>query len=454
MATLLEQYKGRLKIAERMYAQQHQGEKLSESKKLATAKLLQNTSRFLTEAFGAPNATQAGAAAGFAATSGTTTLGQYKKFAMNLVNVVIPNLIANDIAIVYPMSSMSGYLNYIEYAVGEAKSEYALNDLLLNPWQIGKVHNPSYTGQAVVEELNNSKALSWTPILQAFNAETGEELEVADDKSELKTAFTGKVKYIYDNVIIPQAQLPMLKAEMKTIPLLAHARRIAVYYSQIAAFQAKTDYGFDLGDQLAEKAAGQLAYEIDTEVVNAIDDAAGEAKITWNKAVPQYISKAEHYEGFSEAIEIGKQLVYDATQRFAPNFMLIASDILPVLTFIKGFQAAPAGVINGPYFAGTLNGVKVFVSPALKAGRFILGVNGDDMMSSAVVYAPYMPIVPTQLLGFADGGMTQGWSTLYDLKVLNPALVVAGQVTLNASVASQSISVENPTVTEGSTVSA
>lgn len=89
--------------------------------------------------------------------------------------------------------------------------------------------------------------------------------------------------------------------------------------------------------------------------------------------------------------------------------MLIDPAILPVLTFIKGFQAAPAGVINGPYFAGTLNSVKVFVVPALiNTGKFILGVNGDDMMSSAVVYAPYMPIVPTQLLGFADGGMTQG----------------------------------------------
>lgn len=134
-----------------------------------------------------------------------------------------------------------------------------------------------------------------------------------------------------------------------------------------------------------------MAYEIDTEVVNCIDEAAGAAQITWNRALPAGLSKAEHYEGFSEAVEIGKQLVYDATQRFAPNYMIIASNILPILTFIKGFQAAPAGVINGPYFAGTLNGVKVFVSPALAAGRFILGVNGDDMMSSAVVYAPYMP---------------------------------------------------------------
>lgn len=109
--------------------------------------------------------------------------------------------------------------------------------------------------------------------------------------------------------------------------------------------------------------------------------------------------------------------------------MLIASNILPVLNFIKGFTPAPAGKINGPYFAGTLNGVKVFVTPNIDAGKFVIGVNGDDLMSSAAVYAPYMPVVPTQLLQYADGGTSQGFSTLYDLKMLNPLLLVAGEVT-------------------------
>lgn len=148
----------------------------------------------------------------------------------------MPSLIANELVIVYPMSSMSGYLNYLEYTTGNAKGEVADDSLIANPWKIGDV--TTFTGQAVVEEINNTKELAWTPILQAWNAETGEELEVAEGGAELAQAFTGKVKYLYDNVIVPQAKLPMLKAEMKSIPLLAHARRIAVYYSQIAAFQA------------------------------------------------------------------------------------------------------------------------------------------------------------------------------------------------------------------------
>ena len=60
------------------------------------------------------------------------------------------------------------------------------------------------------------------------------------------------------------------------------------YYSQIAAYQAKTDYGVDLGDQLAEKAVGELAYEIDTEITNMLSENAGEAtgELVWSKTLP------------------------------------------------------------------------------------------------------------------------------------------------------------------------
>ena len=55
----------------------------------------------------------------------------------------------------------------------------------------------------------------------------------------------------------------------------------------------------------------------------------------------------------------------------------------------------------------------------LASGEYFLGVNGSDMQTSAAVYGIYMPVVPTQLLGFADGAMSQGFSTLYDFKILS-----------------------------------
>lgn len=53
---------------------------------------------------------------------------------------------------------------------------------------------------------------------------------------------------------------------------------IAVFYSQIAAFQAKTDYGYDLAEGLAEQAVGQMSYEIDTEIIDMLYNAAYDAE--------------------------------------------------------------------------------------------------------------------------------------------------------------------------------
>lgn len=372
---------------------------------------------------------------------------------LNLTTVALPNLIAHDLVIVHPMSSMSGYVTYLEYQYASNKGGIKQNDKFSDPF--GHYHDTAkgfqdFTSARVVETVPagaTELTLAWTPVVtKAFEVVEGDatvEYDVKVMKADGTIAYanvtdgkvTGlaegdRVAYAYDNIVVPQNDLPMIKAEMKSIALVAKARRIAVYYSQIAAYQMKTDYGVDLGDQLAEKAVGELSYEIDTEITNLLVETAGEAdkRLVWDKTLPIGVSKADHYEGFTETLEIAKQIIYDRTKKFAPNYMLCASDVLPVLSVVKGWKAAPTGSINGPYMAGTINNLKVFVTPNIEAGTFVVGCNGNDMMSSVAVYAPYMSIVPTQLLGFADGGMSQGWSTMYDLKVLNDKLIVKGKI--------------------------
>ena len=448
MASLLETYAPRLKVANAVHQKTHLGESMGSFKEIAVAKCLDNVNKFITEAFNNSIGTQ------------RSELGDWKKFALNLTTVALPNLIAFDLVIVQPMTSFSGYITYVQYTAGSNKGNTKQGDVLNDPFRLGKV-DKDYTG-ATVNETHKATAeevaahkfkVDWVPVLNFQGIKIGDTTytiveagsEVADKSvsvasdgtikfAEADTKFIAeaevKVLYVYDNVVIPQNDLPIVNAKIESIALVAKARRVAVYYSQIAAYQAKTDYGFDLGDQLAEKAVGQLAYEIDTEITQLlIDNADSDDSIVWSKTLPVGVSKTEHYEGFTEIIEIARQKIYDRTKRFAPNYMLIASNILPILTFIKGFSAAPTGVINGPYFAGTLNGLKVFVTPNIEPGKFVIGVNGDDMMSSAAVYAPYMAVVPTQLLGYADGAMSQGWSTLYDLKLLNKDLLIAGRIT-------------------------
>ena len=436
---LLESYAKRLSVAESVYSDRNSGAKLSNTKKIALATVLNNTEKFLNEAFTNSVGTQ------------RADMGAFKRFCLNLTTVTMPNLIASELVIVHPMTSMAGYISYLKFVKGTNKGESKRGDLVADPFKLGNV-DVNYTSSLVVETVkldgSNKAKLSWFPVFVGKD-EFGRDfspsvvdhpnakVEVTDAKTGAITV-TGdgvpaqgevKIRYAYDNVVIPQNDLPILNAEMANIALVAKARRIAVYYSQLAAFQAKQDYGFDLGDQLAEKAVAELSYEIDTEITQLlIDNAAEDAKLRWNKALPVGVSKADHYAGFAETIADAGRIIYDRTKKHMPTYMLVASDIVPVLKFVPGFSAAPINSVNGPYYLGTVDGLKVFVTPNIAAGRFVVGVNGNDMMTSAAVYAPYMAIVPTQLLQYADGGTSQGFSTLYDLKLLNEALLVSGKI--------------------------
>ena len=424
---IVEAYSKKLAIAEKVYEKEHGGRALPNTKKIAIARVLANTSEFLNEAFANSTGTQLG------------NMGTYKKFCLDLTTVSLPNLIANELVLVYPMKSRTGFIQYMQFVAGSNKGGVAQGDVFNDPFRLGDMTDSrvNYTSCAVVDPIKEDAVqfkATWNPTgeVRLIKAD-GTEDKITAEQAVAGHAITAgtyvKAAYVYDNVVIPQHDLPTLNVKMSGISLEAKARRIAIYYSQMAAFQAKTEMGIDLGEVLATQACAELSYEIDTEVVKLLADNAEEVEaLTFNKTLPAGVSKRDHYAGFAEVIELASQVIYDRTKKHAANYMVVSSSVKPVLAMMEGWKAAAQTKINGPYFAGTINGVKVFVSPALDAGKFFLGYNGDDMITSAAVYAPYMAIVPTQALGFADGANSQGFATMYDLKLLNPALLVGGKV--------------------------
>ncbi len=424
---IMEAFQKKLAVSEKVYEKEHGGRALSENKKIAIARVLANTSEYITEAFENSVGTQ------------LSNMKTFKKFCVDLTTVALPSLISNDLVIVYPLKSRTGYIQYLKFVAGSNKGGVKQGDLFNDVFALGAMTDDrmNYTGATVVEKVEEEGKVKWMQ-----RGKVG----IVGDNGEWKEGFVKKangefvevanvhvgddVTYIYNNIEIPQEDIPQLTAVMEGMELSAKARRIGIYYSQMAAFQAKTEMGIDLGEVLATQACGELSYQIDTEIVKLLVNGAGEVKedLKWSKTLPVGVSKRDHYAGFAEIIEIASQHIYDATQKHAANYMLIASNIKPILVLMEGFKAASTAKINGPYYAGELNGVKVYVSPAMKPGEFVLGYNGGDMLTSAAVFAPYMAIVPTQLLGFADGGMSQGFSTLYDARLLNARLLVKGAV--------------------------
>ena len=391
------------------------------------ASVLDNTSRFMNEALESNAAVQRSA------------LGDFKKFCLNVATVSLPNLILPELMLTKPMTSISGYVTYLRYTAGVNKGGVFQDQTFGSVYRHGEMNEDrvNYTSDRVVESIetddNGNIIFAWTPVqpesVKVLVNGAYEALEADEDGNFVAPEGATKVAYVYDNVIIPQqskpTSLPTLKAAMDSIDLHAHARRIAIYYSQIAAFQAKTDYGYDLADQLSTQAQGELAYEIDTEgVLMLYNGAEKDGALSFDSydvtaEANKHISRSQYYEQFSEIVARAKKIIYQRTQKFAPNYMVVGANVLTIMPYIKGWTAAPASTVNGPYFAGSVDGLKVYCSPSIPENDFFFGVNGSDLQTSAAVYAPYMAIVPTQLLGLPDGGNTQGFSTMYDMKLLS-----------------------------------
>ena len=447
MATLLEKYSRPIKVAEAYVANNFDGKKISETTKLNTAVLIDNTNKFMTmmESFG-PN-TQA---------TERSNLGEWKKFCLNLTNIAVPSLIANDLVIVHAMTSFSGSVAYLEYQSRTTKGGVSRGDTLNSVFGLGEMNEDrmNFTRETIIDTFTESAlAFSATPIEGGLRVDDPETFDpkfytykvinkdgvrYVAGKADYTPVAGDKVVYKseeFQMTHVPAQDIPTIGPVMKRIPLVAEPRRIAVRYDQITAFQAKTDYGFNLDKQIAEQAVGELNYEIDTEIVDMLYQAAKTntspeelKRLTWKKKKPIGVSKFEHFNGFLEIVSRAKTIFYNRTKKFHPNYMVVAADVLNVLEFVNGYKAAGSTKMYGPYKAGELNNITVYVSPLLNEGEFFFGLNGSDMMSSAGVYAPYMAIVPTQLLGTPDGGLAQGFSTYYAKAILNANLVVFGQI--------------------------
>jgi len=452
---LLETYGKQIAVAE-AYVNKNFGKDVSSNTKLTTAVLLDNTNRWISESLNESLATS------------RSDLGAWKKFCLNLTNIAVPSLISNDLVIVHPMTSYSGSVAYLKYVALTTKGGVTANDEFNSVFKQGAMTDArvNYTSQVLVEAGAAGATLAFEvmtsgrfgdPMSDEMKANHGHDAKVIctdgtivykdrADFSDGQTtpkynkipAVTGKtvakVAYIADEFqmeTVPAKDIPTIGPKMEHIALVAEPRRIAVKYDQITAFQAKTDYGFSLDKQIAEQACGELAYEIDTEILDMLREGAGapQAALTWSKALPVGVSKFEHFNGFLEVIEAAKAIIYSRTQKFEPNYMVISRDVMNVLRFVNGFSASKVSKMNGPYKAGEIDNLSVYVSPRLASGQFFFGLNGSDMMSSAGVYAPYMAIVPTQLLGTPDGGLHQGFSTWYAKALLNENLLVAGEIT-------------------------
>ena len=142
---LLETYSRQLKVAEAYVAKNFEGKQMSSNTALTTAVLLDNTNRWITESLNS----EIGAV-------NRGDMGAWKKFCLNLTNIAVPSLIANDLVIVHPMTSYSGSVAYLEYVSLTDKGGVEKGQMFNSVFGHGKMDEArmNFTSQIVVEAGN------------------------------------------------------------------------------------------------------------------------------------------------------------------------------------------------------------------------------------------------------------------------------------------------------------
>ena len=167
------------------------------------------------------------------------------------------------------MKSRTGFIQYLQFTAGSNKGGVEQGEVFNDPFRLGKMTDErvNYTAALVVDVVTKESdgtttfTPAWKPLVNGFRTIVvdGKEVEFNETftnkytKEQLSKVATKtfklidpkgtvtfvnevptnaeegtKVAYKYDNVVIPQNDLPVVNAHMEGIALAAKARRVAI----------------------------------------------------------------------------------------------------------------------------------------------------------------------------------------------------------------------------------
>lgn len=426
----LQIHKNRIAIAESVRKEAGKSA-MTYEQKLATAVTLENTKKQLKimESLNANGATQ------------PASIGQYKRFAMDMVGTIMPSLIATDLVSVQAIDNRVGMINILEYSYGSDKGSAANGQVFASPLGYQGM-NPYYTTASVDGEeipAGSEATLQYTPV-KAGSVRVVKADGTLREGVTLTDATTGKITgtfelgdkayYLYDNETVP-VTAPQIKLDIKSLPIETQSRKLSAIWAFDAQYELSKEYGADMQQLLATQATAEIEQEIDNEITLDLYRIANAGpEITWSRTQPVGVNIVDHYDSFWNEIVKGSNEIYAATRRARANFMVCGLGVDAVLKTMRNFVASEDMNAVGPHFIGTLGGqIKCYVNPNYDADTFVLGYKGSTLMDAGYVYAPYMPVMTTGMITLADDfAAREGWATMYGKKAINPRLYVKGRI--------------------------
>ena len=395
------------------------------------------------------------------------SIGQYKRYALDVVTATVPNLIAFDVMAVQSMDNRIGMINYIDYNYSKSKGKTRAGDTFASSINMGP-SDMNYTSDLVDNQDTlldgaGKATLKWNPIRtdtfsvvlsdgKTYEVDVTEagQLVSADGTKKAGTitpagtltieSEAGKhvsVTYRFNNEDIHSdgpdvagfTNVPEVELKINSLPVEAHARTLRSFWAFDAQYELQKEYGQDIETLLATQATGELAHEIDNELtLDLLNFADAATPLTWSKALTPGIPLVDHYDSLNSVFTQGANRIFKATQKVKANFIICGLEVASVIEIMRNFE--PAGTVAvGPHYLGKLGNLKVYVNPDYPDYEFVLGYKGANMFDAGAFYCPYMPVSSTDLIMDANFRGQRGWATMYGKKMLNSKMYIKGKIT-------------------------
>lgn len=327
----------------------------------------------------------------------TINVGSFTKFIFPVLRRVFPNLIANEIVSVQPMTAPVGAVFFLDYIYGTSKGattagnifprdfdrDYSSEYVNGEPVAIGDGAAFGGAGTALTAVSSfqpirpKDTSRGFQLILREINAATGATVQEALDDGT--GGFTGAVAsgtvnysngaitnfkftaaplagnpikafYYYDGEL--SSKVPQVQLDVKKAPVEAQPRRLKALWSSEAAEDLRAFHGLDAETEIVSIVAQEIALEIDREIINDIFLASTGTTGTFDRVPPAGIAEVDHLRSVLTTLATVSNLIHKKTLRAPANWIVTSPEVsalLAQLTTHGDFRAAYVSGGDSPY---------------------------------------------------------------------------------------------------------
>jgi hypothetical protein len=310
----------------------------------------------------------------------TMNVGSFTKFIFPVLRRVFPNLIANEIVSVQPMTAPVGAVFYLDFIYGTTKGQ--TNAGAVFPRDFDRDYSAEYVNGEPLTTADGTNfggagtALSavcgFNPVrpkdasrgfqvaIREVNVTTGATVQEAVDNGDGTFTFspTGgsvagtinyangaisgfkfqnapvatnpiKIYYFYDGEL--SSKVPQVNLDVKRAAVEAQPRRLKSLWSSEAAEDLRAFHGLDAETEMVSAIAQEMQLEIDREIINDLFQASTTTTGTFDRVPPAAINELDHLRSMVTTIATVSNLIHKRTLRAPANFIVTSPEVSALL---------------------------------------------------------------------------------------------------------------------------